>query len=194
MKDIFNVNYIEYKTYKRYLFSDEQKQLIKNLYQNGKSTVIIGKMFGVSHKIIAKILEEFQIARTGVGRRQYALNEHYFDQIDTPNKAYILGFLYADGSNNISKCTVSMSLEDKDKEILEKIRIEIGSEKPLEFLDYSNKHDFGYTYNNQYRLLMFSAHMCKTLQEHGMVPNKSLILSFPDINHNLLSHFVRGFF
>jgi hypothetical protein len=27
-----------------------------------------------------------------------------------------------------------------------------------------------------------------------MVPNKSLILSFPDINHNLLSHFVRGFF
>ena len=194
MDNIFNVSYIERKNYKKYLFSDEQKELIKQLYQDGNSTVSIGKMFSVSHKTIAKILEEFNISRTGVGRRQYALNENYFDVIDTPNKAYILGFLYADGCNFPKKSTISMSLDEGDKEILEKIRVEIGSEKELEYLDYSNKHDFGYTYKNQYRLLFFSAHMCKSLDAHGMTPNKSLTLSFPNIDDDLLPHFIRGVF
>lgn len=87
-----------------------------------------------------------------------------------------------------------MSLEEGDKDILDAIRIEIDSEKPLEFIDYSNKHNFGYTYKNQYRLLLFSTHMCKTLEVHGMTPSKSLTLTFPDINEDLLPHFIRGYF
>ena len=194
MNDIFKVNYIERKNYKKYLFSDEQKELIKNLYQNGNSTESIGELFGVSYKTITRVLDKLNVPLIGVGKRQYGLNENYFDYIDTQNKAYILGFLYADGCNCSKKSTISMSLEEGDKEILEKIRIEVGSEKELEFLDYSNKHDFGYTYKNQYRLLLFSAHMCKTLEKHGMTPNKSLTLSFPDISENLLPHFIRGIF
>lgn len=33
---------------------------------------------------------------------KYTINENYFKEIDSPEKAYILGFLYADGctSNN----------------------------------------------------------------------------------------------
>ena len=92
------------------------------------------------------------------------------------------------------KGTIAMSLEEKDKNILEQIRNEIGSERPLEFLDYSNKHDFGYTYKNQYRLLLFSSHMCKTLESIGMVPNKSLIAEFPMLIDELNRHFIRGLF
>ena len=36
--------------------------------------------------------------------------------------------------------------------------------------------------------------MCRTLEKHGMTPNKSLTLSFPDISENLLPHFIRGVF
>ena len=194
MDEIYNVEYIERKNYKKYLFSDDQKELIKKLYQNNNSTVSIGKMFGVSHKTIAKILEELDVERIDVGKRHYILNEYYFDNIDTPNKAYILGLLYADGCNSIQKSTVSMSLEEGDKEILEKIRIEVGSGRELEYIDYSNKHDGGYTYKNQYRLLFFSNHMCKSLENHGMIPNKSLLLEFPEIDKDLIRHFIRGYY
>jgi hypothetical protein len=102
--------------------------------------------------------------------------------------------LYADGSNVKSKGTISMSLEEGDRDILEQIRNEMESERPLEFLDYSNKTDFGYTYKNQYRLLLFSAHMCRTLELIGMVPNKSLVAEFPMLPDELIRHFVRGLF
>ena len=194
MENIYKVDYIERKNYKKYIFSDEQKELIKKLYQDGNSTVSIGKLFNVSHKTIARMLESLGISRTGVGKRQYKLNEHYFDKIDTPNKAYILGFLYADGCNYSKKGTISMSLAEGDKDILERIRLEVDSEKELEFIDYSDKHDFGYNYKNQYRLLFFSAHMCDVLEKHGMTPCKSLSISFPDINEDLIRHFVRGMF
>lgn len=194
MMNIYQVNTIEHKNYKKYLFTEEQKELVCDLYKECGSTVTVGKKFGVGHKVIAKILEEFGIARTAASKRTYTLNEQYFDEIDTPNKAYIFGFLMADGCNNKSKCTISMSLEEKDREILDRIRMEIKSERPLEFIDYTNKHDFGYTYRNQYRLLMFSTHMCKMLERHGMVPNKSLIAEFPALSNNLVRHFIRGLF
>lgn len=87
-----------------------------------------------------------------------------------------------------------MTLEESDFQDLERIRFEIGSDHPLEFIDYSDKHDFGYTYKNQYRLLLFSTHMCKTLESIGMVPNKSLVADFPTLPSELVRHFVRGLF
>ena len=194
MEDIYKVEAIEHKNYKKYIFTEEQKDLVVKLYKECKSTPKVGHAFGVGNHVIEKILKERGIERTGKGGRLYQINEHYFDEIDTPNKAYILGFFYADGSNVKSKRTISMSLEERDKDILERIRNEIGSERPLEFLDYSNKHDFGYTYKNQYRLLLFSAHMCKVLESYGMVPNKSLVLNFPDIREDLLPFFILGVF
>lgn len=126
--------------------------------------------------------------------RKYSVDECFFDVIDTEIKAYILGFLYADGYNGISKGTISLSLQEDDFEILERIRCEIKSEKPLEYIDYSNKHNFGYSYKNQYRLLIHSMQMCKSLENIGMVSNKSLVLKYPDIKDDLSRHFIRGYF
>ena len=181
--------------YNEITFTDEQKIDIITSYLNGESSVKIGKRYGLSHKPILKILHKNGI---NVDQkkfvRKYTLNENYFDQINTPNKAYILGFLYADGHNEISKFTISMSLQEEDKEILEKIRKELCSNKPLEYIDYSNKHDYGYNYKYQFRLNLFSKHMCKSLENIGMKSNKSLSLVFPVIDSKLYSHFIRGYF
>ena len=179
---------------RKIIFSESEEKDICNMYLSGMSSVKIGQVFNCNHKTIAKVLEKNSIDRIGVGLRKYKLNEHYFDYIDTPNKAYILGFFYADGSNNEDKQTISMSLQEEDKYILEVIRQEINSEKPLEFLDYSNKHDGGYNYKNQYRLLMFSKHMSQVLHDKGMPQNKSLILQWPMfLKDDLISHFLRGY-
>lgn len=185
----------EKPNYNEIIFSENEEKNIIDLYQNkNMSTVKIGKKYGCSHKKIAKVLEAYNIPRTGVSRRKYRINENFFDKIDNQDKAYILGFLYADGCNYKPKQTVSMSLQEEDFDILEKIRVCMGNEHPLEYIDYSNKHDFGYTYKNQYRMLIFSKHMCDSLDNIGMTPNKSLTLEFPRIDKELYRHFIRGYF
>lgn len=176
---------------------NEQKIEIVNMYKNGLSITQIGEKLKIHHKLISVILEENNIKRINNNKRIYKLNECYFDKIDTPNKAYILGFLYADGCNVIDKCTVSISLEETDREILEKIRLEIGSEKQLEFVEQSKRSDKNnsYNYRDMWKLLIFSKHMCNTLNNLGMTPNKSLTLEFPQcLDKKFYSHFIRGYF
>ena len=176
-------------------FSSEQVNEIIDLYINGNSTVTIGNIYGVGHKVISRVLQNNNIERTGISRRKYYLNEYYFDKIDTPNKAYFLGLLYADGSNFTPKQTISISLEEGDRHILELFREELNYSRELEFLDYSNKHDFGYNYKNQYRLSIFSKHMSDELDNKGVKKNKSLILEFPKfLDDNLLKFFILGYF
>lgn len=192
LRDTHNVKHnfdIRYAT-------QEQKDEIVRLYIDGNSCTAIAKKFKCNHHTILGILEEQGIPRDAKRfHRKYKLNEHYFDEIDTPNKAYILGLLHADGCNKLDKGTVSIGLQESDKDLLETIRLEIGSEKPLRFIDNSNKHTFGYNYENMYELNMFSVHMCEQLIDKGIVPNKSLIIGFPEwLDKKLISHYVRGVF
>lgn len=51
----------------------------------------------------------------------------YFDKIDTKEKAYILGFIIADGHIGKNNQTIEVSTAIKDKEIIEFISNELGS-------------------------------------------------------------------
>lgn len=182
--------------YNERVFTQEQLEDIKELYLSGISSVKIGKIYGTDHKPILRVLHRMNVDVDQKKMvRKYSLDEHYFDNIDNQDKAYIFGFLLADGHNELKKSTIQMSLQEEDKYILEFMRKKLNSEKPLEFIDYSNKHDFGYTYKNQYRLEFFSKYLCQKLKEHGMIESKSKNLVFPScISDELLSHFVRGYF
>lgn len=189
-------NYNEF-IYNKKIITKEQVGNIIDSYVLGESCTKLGKKYNVSHKCILKILHKYNIeVNRKYSNRKYKINEIYFDNIDTPNKAYILGFLYADGNVNIKnhKNTLSISLQEEDGYILELMREEMNSEKPLEYIDYSNKNNFGYHYKNQYRLLVFNKHICESLITIGMVQNKSLVLEFPNIPKELYSHFIRGYF
>ena len=184
------------EVYNKIIFTEEQLEDMKQSYLNGESSVKIGKRYGTNHKPILRELHNMGIEVDQKRfARKYKLNEHFFDIIDDQNKAYCLGFIAADGCNFPSKSTISMSLEECDKEILEKICLVMGNEHPLEYIDYKDKHDFGYTYKNQYRMLMFSTHMCNQLMKLGIVPNKSLKLEFPsNISDKYKRDFLRGYF
>lgn len=180
--------------YNEIIFTTEQIKEIIDLYNNGVSSVKIGKMYGLSHKPILKVLHNNGInVNQKKFVRKYEVDEHFFDNIDTPEKAYVLGIFYSDGSNSLSKSTISVALQEDDKDLLESIRCLMKSTKPLEYLDYTNKHDFGYHYKNQYKLQCFSIILCNDLVKHGVIPNKSLKLTFPTtIDKTLIRHFIRG--
>ena len=185
------------KSYKN--FSNEEKENIVKLYLEGNSTVAIGKMYKFDHHSISAVLDEYHVDRrdTSHCNRTYSVNDEYFDNIDTQNKAYFLGFLFADGNNCMQKTTISLSLQEKDRDILEKLRIDAGSNKPLRFISSERKRNNGewYNYKDKYALTVCNKHLCERLSELGCVPNKSLVLKFPDyLSDEMLPHFIRGYF
>ena len=75
-------------------------------------------------------------------KRKYDINEDYFNEIDTKEKAYFLGFLYADGYNHKceirkSSSSVNLSLVEQDSYILELLLRQVSSDKPLQSIKLS---------------------------------------------------------
>lgn len=123
-------------------------------------------------------------------RRQFIVNDSYFDKIDSFDKAYFLGLLYADGSNNLN--CFSISLKNEDSYILEIFK------QYLEYEGKVRKSKFD-TWGKDVKvdrstLAVYSKSLCQALVVHGCIPNKTNYLCFPQISNELIPHFMRGYF
>lgn len=122
------------------------------------------------------------------------INEHIFDTIDTEEKAYWLGFLFADGNVSKRDNCFEMSLAEKDKEHLEKFNNFINHSRNIKL----KKVKLNNKVFNAYKCSFNSKHFCDILKQYGCVPQKSNILKFPDenifSNKNLIKDFLRGYF
>lgn len=121
--------------------------------------------------------------------RKYSIDESMFRNIDTVNKAYFLGFLYADGNVHSRYYQVKLKLQKKDKQILEDIKSAFGFQQNLlESLGDYKRQD-------QSILVISNKVIHSDLIRHGVRPNKTFKLSFPFwLDKELYSHFVRGYF
>ena len=139
--------------------------------------------FGVDRHNLSKWIKEKGL-KTKPHNKQF-IKSNIFSIINTEEKAYWLGFLYADGNLSKSKNFISLELSIKDKKHLEKFRLFIGKELPLR--------------NDSYRCrcVFQDKLMYEDLIKLGCVPNKSLILTYPfytQVPKNLMKHFIRGYF
>lgn len=179
----------------------EIKEVIK-LYNEGIQIWKIAEMFRSSEETISKVLKENNVKV----ERKTAFNQHIFDIIDTEEKAYWLGFLWADGSvitHNEERHTyaIELGISIKDYEHLEKFcdfislsrdRIKIREAKDNVYKDkiiHSGK---------SCRVQISNKHLWNILNNYGCSPNKTYNEQFPKLeifnNTNLIHHFLRGFF
>lgn len=168
------------------------KEKIIKMYENGDTLIKISNFFGFkSYGPISKILknEGFNLTlRKGSNSRKKSLNENYFDNIDTPNKAYILGWIISDGYVNKNKLKFGL----KDLEILEFIKNEMNSgHKISEVFIYDNRTKKTYT---QYSLQICSKKISESLNKLGIHQSKSFTVGLPKMPENLYSHLIRGIF
>ena len=111
-------------------------------------------------------------------------NDDYFEVIDTEEKAYFLGLLFADGNVYLKRHRVQLTLANEDAYIIQKFADCIGYTGKL----YIDKEKYS-------KLILPSKKMCNDLISLGCTANKSLTLKFPTgVPDNLLHHFVRGYF
>lgn len=164
----------------------EQYELLKNIHK-------VAKHFNTSVGPIKKILKSNGIDLTN---RRYEVNHNYFDEIDTEEKAYWLGFLFADGYIRERKTgnSLEMKLSIKDKHHLEKFRDSIGSNHNI--VDGFNKVKYkgGISSSHMSSLAIYSGRLVESIKSQGFHSRKTFTIETPKINDHLIHHFIRGFF
>lgn len=163
---------------------------IVGLYKSGEFTMSdICKMFNVSkHKILSVLKENNIELKTS---KKYNYNNDIFENIDTEEKAYWLGFLYADGYVRERKKVGSelrLKLSIVDKEHLIKFKGFISEDDiPLIYEEYRNSKSCKVSIN--------SKKIVSDLINKGCINKKSKIIEFPNfMDNSLISHFIRGYF
>lgn len=117
------------------------------------------------------------------------LNENAFDNINSEEQFYWLGFMYADGNISKEGNRIEMRLSIKDINHLEKFR---------DFLNLTTEIRTGETNGNGFcHLSVRNKHMWNSLNKLGCTPQKSLTLEFPKLslfkNKENMLHFIRGY-
>ena len=154
---------------------------------------------------LTKLAEKYKISRKTLTKRlkdegypiinrqnEVRIDETMFDVIDSEEKAYWLGFLYADGNIGSSEYKLEMNLQASDWEHMKKFQ---------EFLKYKKDEvRIRPSYGKGGPVCRFSIrnkHIWAALNEKGCTPRKTLTLCFPDKSlfkdPELLRHFMRGY-
>ena len=173
----------------RDLNSYDKYRIVDYYYKNKDISMDnIAINLNISDRAVRRVLKE-----EGINTRlknRYILDENYFDCIDTESKAYILGFIYADGFVGDEKFN-NIVIAVNDLEILEFIA------KEFKFTGNIRKTKKGGFENSKcgYSLNFSSKIMPSRLREIGLYPNKSLTIdTLPQIDKKLVRHFIRGYF
>lgn len=174
--------------------TEEEQDFIVEKYRQGLSSIKIQKLLPrLTLGMVTNTLRRKHVCMRSnkENSRRFNVNHHFFDEIDSEEKAYWLGFIAADGFVDIQN-HIGLSLSVRDRSHLEKFRKAINSEYQIhDYVNHSGyKNDYHYS-----RLMITSEWMKNTLAKHGIVEQKTLVLKFPTtIPEELVHHFIRGYF
>lgn len=178
------------------IWSKDQIDYIISQYEIHHSTTKIAKDFGLTNgSSIRTVLRKYGngvLNLSALQKLDFPRNSDYFETINSPDKAYWLGFLYADGCLD-KKNSVRLGLASVDEEHVIKFQKAIGAINNK--IIHSEKKMNGKTYY-QSIFTIRDEKMHSDLTNLGCVNNKSLTLKFPyeKIPEDLYSHFIRGYF
>ena len=176
---------------------DDKKEEIIKKYTSGLSIDKLQEIYPqYGRNRIYRMLKENCVMRNDSEKsRKYTYNKDFFKVIDTEEKAYWLGFIYADGYivNGIkgkNKDSLGITLSNEDKEHIDKFKKSIDSNHPIRI--YKTKYG-----TNSARIIIQDEELVADLIKLGVLRNKSLILKFPTtdmVDESLIYHFIRGYF
>ncbi|MDO8610086.1 MAG: LAGLIDADG family homing endonuclease [bacterium] len=190
---VYNIlKYNNIKTDRRdRILTPKETSEILNKYKNGETLFDLAKEYNTFWKKLTTLLKNSDIKIRS--SRKYSVNHNYFEKIDTEEKAYFLGILYADGCNinTSNRGTIKLSLQEPDKYIVEEFAKCI---KYTGKIYISPRNSWKKTLQNQYYVAINSRKLSNDLLNIGMTPRKSLTLEFPKLNKNLIPAFINGYF
>lgn len=174
--------------------TQDQYLKAKTIYiENNISIRKIANELNINRKLLSRKLKEDNIVIRDKNKNSIAKSKRYnsfdnnaFKIIDNEEKAYWLGFLYADGYVNENK-GIELTLKKDDLDHIEKFKNFMKSDHKISFREQQQA----------YRFSIYSKELAADLIKLGCFQNKSLILEFPteeQVPRELIHHFMRGYF
>lgn len=176
---------------------ESEKKIIYDYTQEYDSLAELSRRYNITTASIKNILiknnihirnrrEQTHYTNT---KRAKSCQTNYFSNIDTYTKAWLIGFLASDGTVRKDRNSIKIGLSAKDKEILEKIKVEVSIER--EILEYTTANGFDIV-----ELNWTSEQHKKDLAKFGVMPNKTYYeTSLPTFeNDNYTLAYILGYF
>ena len=185
-----------------YVTSRAKPETIINLKLAGEEYLVntratlseIEDKFSLSRGKLSPYLKQYLGLTLEVRKKVTKFDDSVFDSIDTEEKAYWLGFIYADG-------TISSSplIDGKKNDYQLEVSLKLSDIEHLRKIERLFKYDNRVTSDSfRCRFIVNSKHLWKTLNSYGCTPRKSLTLKFPNesifSSKELIKHFIRGYF
>lgn len=164
---------------------------LKELISLGYSQREMANILGVTFSAVKD-----RVRRNGLSvpnhHNQLKFDNTVFDKIDTEEKAYWLGFLYADGAVSKTDNNVELSLCAKDSDHLQKFKKFLKTPREVKISQIKLKDKIYY----RCRLSVTDKHFKNRLCECGCTSQKSQTIVFPSeeiLPKSLYIPFVRGY-
>lgn len=180
--------------------SEEQCQYIIDNYKTDTYTNI-GKVVGLTPKQVEGWVRNHIPTR---GSKRRIFNDGVFDIITTPEQAYWLGFIYADGWISIFQrgsgsdrlnYEFGMELKFEDRYILEKLNDFLGGVHTVKDMEkhilIANNERITHTKTSILRV--FSKNIVLGLKKNGIDTHKTYSKTFPIVSDELFPDFLRGY-
>ena len=177
-------------------WSNQEIEFLKNNYSK-YSYAELGKKLNRTRNAV-----QCKVMKLGLKKdKVQKFNEHYFDIIDSNDKAYWLGFIYADGwvSNDTQKrsYTLGIELNEKDSEHLLLFNKWIDGNVSINVRERDATFDNGRysSHNKLCSIKYYSKHLVEVLKKYNIVPNKTYKKDkLPNIPNQYMISFLHGYF
>lgn len=160
--------------------------------QQGKNVSEISTILGINKITISSYLRIH-----GIKLNPDKGNVHYFNKINSYAKAYIVGFIAADGALVKTKTTTTLTITVKyeDKAVLEFIKSEIGNAHKLQEIIRPSSFDSSKLIHH-IRYTLSDKNITEDLNKLGITTNKSLTIKniIENIPYEYRDAFIIGYF
>ena len=172
------------------------KEFILKSYKTEPNATKISKQLGVTQQTVSNFIKYHLCLKS---LNPLPGNINYFSDINTHAKAYILGFIAADGAivknKNSNSYYLTITLKREDKSILDFIKSEIQNEHRIYDIKRPSSFDKSKIIDHV-RFTISHPQITKDLFNLGITPKKSLKISniIKNIPYNLRDAFIIGYF
>lgn len=167
---------------------DDIKPIVIKEYTDDKyaTCASLGRKYNLSDRTIATWLKQNNIPiKQPSGGVITHCDSRYFEKIDTPHKAYLLGFITADGAVVGNSCSIEVHEDDVD--IILFAQQQINPQATITTCHYGKKRNKRIAFN--------SKQLCEDLSKYGVIQNKSKTIDHVPTNQipkSLLCFYFRG--
>lgn len=175
---------------RQYIPTDEEVETVKKIIENHQSYKDAARAINRDVTIVKRIIKEHNIV---YDYRPYNKNlkHDFFSVIDSAEKAWLIGFLFTDGSvRNIGNTyQIRLSIKLQDEEIINKIKSWLCIDTKTRYDKREGKECCG--------IEISSKQMFDDLSKHGIIPNKTYYshgIYLDKIPEEFQRDYIRGLF